>query len=229
MSDTCYRCFKAKEACLCPYIHAFDPGVKFILLMHPQEAHAMRTGTGRIAHLALEESEIIIGIDFTENTHLNALISDPSYYPLLLFPGKEAYTATDPAFKAVLKGRKPLIILIDGTWSQAKKMLRLSTNLHTLQKLSFNAGYRSRFTFKKEPKPDFISTIESCYYLIKELACEGLASDNGAENLMEIFDRMVAFQLEAEKARRDAMGDEKQGSERVSLAAISALREKKES
>lgn len=34
MSEMCYRCFRPKSNCLCPYIHEADTGVKFVILMH---------------------------------------------------------------------------------------------------------------------------------------------------------------------------------------------------
>lgn len=202
MSGTCYRCFKAREACLCPYIRELDTGVKFVILIHPHEARLMRTGTGRIAHLSLRESELIQGVDFTENERLAQLLSDESYYPVLLYPGESARTTSDPAFRESLGSRRLLVIILDGTWAEAKKMLKFSTNLQALPRLSFNRGYRTHFVFKREPSPDAISTIESCYYLIKELGEIGVADTNGAENLMSVFERMVKFQLDCEYERR---------------------------
>ncbi|MCR5731930.1 MAG: DTW domain-containing protein [Sphaerochaetaceae bacterium] len=202
MSGTCYRCFKSKEACLCEYIKELDTGVKFIILIHPHEARLMRTGTGRLAHLSLKDSELIQGVNFTENERLNTLLSDPTYYPLLLYPGENAITAQSDNFKNKLEGRIPMVIILDGTWSEAKKMLKYSINLQSLPRLSFNRGYRSRFIFKKEPTPDAISTIEACYYLIKELEEIGMANGDEAYNMMALFDRMVNFQLECERKRR---------------------------
>lgn len=214
MSGTCYRCFKAKEACLCPYIKELDTSVKFVILIHPVEARHERTGTGRLAHLSLKDSELIVGVDFNQNERVKELMEDPQYFPVLLYPGEDAFAATDTKLKEALGNRKLLVFVVDGTWAQAKKMLKLSTCLHTLPKLSFRAGYRTRFVFKKEPQPDYISTIESCHYLVKELATVGIARDEGIENLMSIFDRMVAFQLESEKARRLVEGDGPQHAHR---------------
>ena len=48
--------------------------------MHPKEAYKQKTGTGRLAHLTLEDSEIIVGVDFTDNPRLNTLITDEKYF-----------------------------------------------------------------------------------------------------------------------------------------------------
>lgn len=134
MSEMCYRCFRPKSNCLCPYIHEADTGVKFVILMHPKEAFHQRTGTGRLAQLALQESEIIIGIDFSGNERLNKLLGDPHYYPVMLYPGVDAYTSDSPLLRQqVGKGRRLLVVVVDATWFLAAKMVRLSRNLQLYQ------------------------------------------------------------------------------------------------
>ncbi len=223
MSGTCYRCFKAKEACLCPYIKELDTGVKFVILIHPHEARLMRTGTGRIAHLSLKDSELIQGVDFTDNERVIKLLNDRTYYPMLLYPGESATTTSDPLFRRRLGGRKLLVVILDGTWAEAKKMLKFSPNLQTLPRLSFNRGYRTHFVFKREPTPDAISTIESCYYLVKELGEIGVADSTGAENMMDVFDRMVKFQLDCEFERRRLDAPERVALSKLKIDKFSTL------
>ena len=202
----CYKCFRPLKSCYCKYIKSFDPGVKFIILMHPKEAYKQKTGTGRLAHLSLIDSEILIGIDFTQNERLRELIADEQYFPVVLYPDENAWTAKTLASKNVLEGNKKklLVIVVDATWFFAKKMLRLSPNLQELPKISFEGNYRSQFKFKQQPAEECVSTIESCYYLIKELQNAGLGSDEEPKSLMDVFKRMVDFQLESEKERLEA-------------------------
>ena len=61
MRDFCYKCFRPKDSCVCEVLKPFDPGIKFVFLMHPKEAKKQRTGTGRLASLCLPESEILMG------------------------------------------------------------------------------------------------------------------------------------------------------------------------
>ena len=229
----CYKCFRPIKSCYCKYIRSFDPGVKFIILMHPKEAYKQKTGTGRLAHLTLENSEILIGINFTQNARLKELLADERYFPVLLYPGEDAYTAetlarsqgascevqscevqscaggssSEVEFCAGgrnVAGKQLLVIVVDATWFFAKKMLRLSPNLLELPKISFRAGYRSQFKFKQQPAEECLSTIESCYYLMKELQKEkvfGVNLDADCESLMDVFKRMVDYQLESEKER----------------------------
>ncbi|MCR5621747.1 MAG: DTW domain-containing protein [Treponema sp.] len=200
--DICYRCLRPLSSCYCKYIKPFDSGVKFVLLMHPKEAKRQRTGTGRLASLTLEGSEILVGVDFSSNARLNALLSDPGYYPVLLYPGPDAWTAGKEGFKESLGGRKLLVIIIDSTWACSKKMIKLSKNVLSLPKFSFSGSYRSIYTFKREPKEYCVSSIESCYYLIKELQAASVVSASvDPEPLMDVFKELVKFQLEKENER----------------------------
>lgn len=210
----CPKCFRPAKTCYCKYIQPVKTGVKFVFLMHPKEAYKQRTGTGRLAQLTLVDSEIIVGVDFTQNSRVNALINNPDYIPLLLYPGEDAFSAQSFADYAQTSGvlqnaqtsgtKQLLVFVVDSTWFFAKKMLRLSPNVKNLQKLSFTSAYRSQFKFKTQPAAECLSTIESCYYLIKELQAAGLTQPCNPEPLMDIFKRMVDFQLESQAIREQS-------------------------
>lgn len=194
--------------------------MKFVFLMHPKEAYHQHTGTGRLASLSLPDSEIIVGVDFSQNRRLSQLLSDSRYFPLVLYPADDAYTARSPELNQALEqvgggeregaqntvpaaaSKRLLVIVVDATWFFAKKMLRLSPNVRSLPKLSFQRQYQSEFTFKRQPAAGCVSTIESCYHLIRELQAAGLVdSALDPSPLMTVFRRMVDFQLEAEQNR----------------------------
>ena len=71
-----------------------------------------------------------------------------------------------------------------------------------ITELSFEGSYRSIFTFKREPSPECISTIECCYYIIKEFQAVGFVDKKlDPEPLMNIFKAMIKLQLTAENER----------------------------
>ncbi len=204
MSDRCYNCFRPVQYCLCKYTKPVDPGVKFVLLMHPKEARRQRTGTGHITHVTLVDSEILVGCDFSKDVRLQELLHDGQYFPVLLYPGENAWTAEKDGFRETVGGKKLLVLVIDATWFCSRKVIEASPFLLDLPRLSFSGQYRSEFTFKREPRPEYISTIESCYYLIKELQAAGLADkDADPEPLMTVFRKMVHDQLQAQNDRID--------------------------
>ncbi len=196
MSERCLKCFRPIQNCYCRDISPIESGVKFIFLMHPHEAKKQRTGTGRLASLSILDSEIIIDESFDNNFRTQKLISNPSFYPMVLYPGNDVHTTESFNFKEALKGRTLLIFLIDATWVEARKMMHRSTSLQNLPQLSFSKKYRSRFTIKTQPEDYCLSTIESSYYLLKELQnTEVCDSAVNGESLMEVFKKMVDFQI----------------------------------
>ena len=209
----CYRCFRPVKACLCGSITPVDTGIKFVFLMHPKEAYRQKTGTGRLANASLIDSEIIVGIDFTDNARLNELIGGTGegegFFPVVLYPAPDAHFTDSKPFHDAIGSKKLLVIVVDATWFFAQKMVKLSKNIHGLPKLSFKSAYRSQFKFKRQPAPECLSTIESTYYLIEELKEAGIANkDADATGLMRIFNRMVDYQLSCEQARLDAEAED---------------------
>ena len=207
MSERCFKCFKPKSVCLCRFARELDTGVKFVFLMHPKEFRRTRTGTGYLAHICLVGSEIIVGQDFSANQRLNQLLQAPEYLPFLMYPGEDAINVIDGKAEGKLEelvkgGKKLLILILDATWFCAKKLIEKNPFLLDLPKLSFKGDYRSIFTFKREPRPEYISTIECCYYFIKEMQKAGLITKElDPDPLMKIFKEMIKLQLTAENER----------------------------
>ena len=202
--QVCWKCHRPVESCYCRFTAPVDCGIKFVFLMHPKEAKKQKTGTGRLASLCLPGSEIFVGIDFTNHERINQLINDPQYYPVLLYPSDDAWTAGKEGLKETLNGRTLLAFIVDSTWFCSKKMIRYSMNINRLPKFSFTGQYKSIFTFKHEPAEYCVSTIETCYYLIKELQQSGIAKkDANPEPLMNVFKEMIKFQLQKENDRID--------------------------
>jgi len=196
MAEKCYVCYRPKHTCYCRYLTPVDTGVKFVFLMHPKEAYKQKTGTGRLTSLSLTDSEIIIDTTFDNNNRVTQLLSDSSYYSMVLYPGETAAAAEIFDFTEKMKGRKLLVFLIDATWSQAKKMMRLSPGLQKLPRLSFSRAYRSKFRIKTQPADYCLSTIESTSYLIEELKTSGVCPpDVSTKGLLDVFERMINFQL----------------------------------
>ncbi len=205
MSYRCPKCFRTEQCCLCSYTKQFDPEVKFVLLMHPKESKKQRTGTGRLCKISMKDCEIIEGIDFSQNERLQNLLNDSQYFPVLMYPGPDAMNAKSEQLKLQMKSnpkKKILAILIDGTWFCARQIINKNKYLLNLNKMSFSKNYTSIFTFKKEPHPECLSTLETCYYFIQELKENDFINKNiNPEPLMNVFKQMIKFQLQAENER----------------------------
>ena len=182
---------------MCTYVKAFKTRTRFALLMHPQEAKKIRNGTGRLAHLALSNSEIFTGLDFSEHPGVNDLLADERYNPLILYPGKTSKDVSRYNPEQLSEdGKTPLVFVIDGTWKAAKNIMKLSQNLHFLPRISLLAKEPSRFLIKQQPNILCMSTIEAIYFLLEEIENKGLENMEGRhKNLLDVLDKMVSMQL----------------------------------
>lgn len=195
--DLCLKCFRPKKSCFCQYIKKFDPEMKIVLLMHPMELKRERVGTGRLCQLTLVNSEIVMGVNFTEDSRVNQLIQDENYFPVVLYPGEMAMNVSKGEFSKInLQGKKLLVFVIDGTWPCAKKIMRESKNLHPLPRISFDIKRHSEFAIKQQPGEFCLSTLEALHEFFNIWENQGNAVYFGRQNaLMDVFRELVKFQI----------------------------------
>ena len=197
--DFCYNCFRLEKNCLCHLIKPFETKTHFVLLMHPMEDKKEKMGTGRISIACLENSQLITGIDFTEDPEVNALIDDPENYCMVLYPGERSLNiSTDDVSSIIdLKDQRLVVFLIDGTWPCAKKMMKLSKNINTLRRVSFSAEHESLFSIKEQPAKFCLSTLESIHFFLSEAQRRGLEElCNQQDNMIDVFKEMIEFQIQ---------------------------------
>lgn len=177
--------------------------------MHPKEARKQKSGTGRLCHLVLKNSRLHVGVDFTDDRAVRALIEDPEYTSVLLFPAPKAVNLSQDGYRSLTGPYGKLqIFVVDGTWSLAGKILRLSDNLHAMPTVSFTPRQPSNFQFKRQPRPECLSTLESIHLLLELGQEQGIeVGDRAIEQLPEIFERLVQIQLRA--AETDICGNMK--------------------
>jgi DTW domain-containing protein YfiP len=166
--------------------------------MHPKEARKVKLGTGRLTHLCLKNSEILLGVDFTEDQRVNHMIKDPAYYPVILYPGENSTDISAFHFPASIPNtKKILVFVIDASWTLAKKILKMSDNLQTLPKIHFRPQGPSRYVIKQQPHEYCLSTIESVHFLLQELDRLGIEECRGQHrSLLDFLDKICRLQLE---------------------------------
>ena len=202
--EVCWACRRPHSTCLCAVVPPFDPGVQLVFLLHSEEDRKQRTGTGRLAHLALRGSRLFAGIDFSHHPQVEALATDPTVEPVLLFPGPAALDLSSlTQAPAAFRDRPLRVFVLDGTWALAPQILKRSLELQRLPRLSLTPGCRSRFAIKRQPFATALSTIEAVHCLLTELERLGLATPGGQQDrLLELLQRLVEIQ-ERCRARSD--------------------------
>jgi DTW domain-containing protein YfiP len=193
----CYKCMRPSSTCICKHISPVQTKTRFIILMHPKEYKKEKNGTGHMTTLQLENSEIIVGVDFTNNSRVNEILTKENSSSFLLYPGKDNFNLSvrESSELNPFMGDNPYIFILDGTWPCARKMLKLSKNLQQLKRVSFDNEIKSKFIFKQQPEPLCLSTIESVYTVINLLK-EGALEQCETRDFLIPFEKMIEYQVE---------------------------------
>ncbi len=129
---------------------------------------------------------------------LLALLADPQWQPYLVFPGEFVVAGrmvtdvlpVDPLEGG--KGKRPLFVLLDATWPEARKMFRKSPYLDHLPVLSLQSGQLSRYRLRRSQRDTHFCTSEVAA-LCLELAGDTLA----AQTLDAYLDVFTTHYLQA--------------------------------
>ena len=185
----CARCLRPETHCLCALIPQLDSRTRVLVIQHPSEVgHALNTA--RLAVLGLTNAELLVGEVFDE---LPRLLNRPGYRARLLFPGEDAQAVV--GYQNVVTGEadQPLLLVVpDGTWRKARKLLHLNPALAALPRVTLGQTTTLRYRLRKAPGPDALSTIEAIAQ-----ALEMLEAPMTFESLLRPFDALIEGQIAA--------------------------------
>lgn len=178
----CQLCQLAKKYCICniaPKKEAINTNAAFLLLMYDTEV-LKPSNTGKLIADLIPNTYAFLWSRTTKNEELLALLEDEKWQPFVVFP-KEYVEAERPVYTKDLvcnHGKKPLFIMLDGSWREAKKMFRKSPYLDRFPIVSFDpqsslnsnvplsnaqptpVGDDSRYTVRKTSLEHQFSTAE---------------------------------------------------------------------
>ena len=193
----CYKCMRPSSSCMCKHTNPIETKTRFVILMHPKEYKKEKNGTGQMTKLQLTNSEVIVGVDFTDNRRVNEILNDEKNSSFLLYPGKDNFNLSvrESSEFVPFFGSNTHIFILDGTWPCARKMLNMSKNLQQLERISFDNTIQSKFIIKQQPEPLCLSTIESVYTVLN-LLNEGNLEQCDTSNFLNPFEKMLEYQVE---------------------------------
>lgn len=91
---------------------------------------------------------------------LIALLTDPQWQPYLVFPGE--YVAAERVTNSVTinPNKRPLFVLIDATWTEARKIFRKSAYFDAIPILSLIPERLSRYKLRRSTRSEHLCTVE---------------------------------------------------------------------
>lgn len=178
----CYRCFKAAATCVCASIERVANQTGILVLQHPRERlHAI--GTVRFARLGLSNVRVRTCVPGTD-----ASMPLPPR-TALLYPAPGA-----PDLATLPRSEHPRhLVILDGTWTHARKMYATQTWLHELPQVCLTPAEPSRYRLRREPRADYVATLEAIVAALRILEPETYGLDALLRSFAAMIDRQSAY------------------------------------
>ena len=185
--DRCAGCRLVPSHCLCALRPAVPTRAGICLIMADIEP-LKPSNTGWLVADVVADT-FAFGWARTEvDPALLGLLADPQWQPVVVFPGEfvaaERVVAELPPLDDK-PARRPLFVLLDATWPEARKMFRKSPYLDHLPVLNLQAEQTSRYKLRRSRRDDHFCTSEVAA-LCLDLAGERLAART-LEAYLDVF------------------------------------------
>jgi DTW domain-containing protein len=198
----CPHCGKPLPLCICDGVTPIESRISLLILQHPQEQDRA-LGTARLTARHFKNAVVRIGLSWPSLAKaLGRPVADPSRWAVLyLGSAKVEDLETDAEVVAIdRKGAMETdqrglladiegIVLLDGTWSQAKALWWRNAWMLKCQRVILGPKRPSRYgQLRREPRRDGLSTIEAAAMLLAALE----KRPDIAATLNASFERMLA-------------------------------------
>jgi DTW domain-containing protein YfiP len=179
----CVRCGKPPELCVCEGIAPLETRVSLLILQHPQEQDRA-LGTARLTALHFAKAQLKIGLSWPSLSKLLGHPADPQRWAVLylgslkaaaLAPDREIVVLDKTGTAAAADQNSALrdiegVILLDGTWSQAKALWWRNAWMLKCRRVVLDPHRPSRYgRLRREPRSDGLSTLEAAAMLMARL------------------------------------------------------------
>jgi DTW domain-containing protein len=196
----CADCRKATALCVCDGIVPIENKVAVLILQHPQEQDRV-LGTARLAALHFRDAVMKIGLSWPSLSKILGRTADPHRWAVL-YLGSVKAAQLAPDREIVFVNRKGElerdqdvlmrdiegIVLLDGTWSQAKALWWRNAWMLKCRRVVLGPRRPSRYgRLRREPRRDGLSTIEAAGMLLSRLE----RRPDIEETLVASFERML--------------------------------------
>lgn len=172
----CPRCRVAVDYCMCAWQPHVNAHSAVCLLMYDAEP-LKPTNTGWLIADVVPDTFAFTWSRTEVDDTILALLADPQWQPYVVFPDEyvPAERVVHDVVHAELKaaGKRPLFVVLDGTWTEARKMFRKSAYLAHLPVLSLQPDAISRYRLRRSTREEHLCTAEVtalCLHLADDIA-----------------------------------------------------------
>ena len=192
-AERCAGCRLVVSHCLCAVRPVLPTRAGVCLIMADIEA-LKPSNTGWLIADVVADTAAFGWARTAVDPPLLAMLADPQWQPFVVFPGE--FVAAGRVVNTVQQvgadlftpqqaARRPLFVLLDATWPEARKMFRKSPYLDHLPVLSLQLDQISRYKLRRSKRDDHFCTSEVAAMCL-DLAGEALAAHT-LEAYLDVF------------------------------------------
>ena len=181
--ESCNTCGLPTLTCICSKVCPIKTKSKFWILASEREFHRP-SSTGRLLKLINPNSTEIF--QWERTTPSLKLLENISAYKgrtFLVFPTENEDIVNIDG--DTLRDGENAFILIDGTWNEARKILRKSEYLKDLPRVSITPDYESKFVLRRGRIEGTLCTIEAAMEILRTTG--ELEHQQTVENYFDMF------------------------------------------
>lgn len=183
-STTCAACRLPHTHCTCALRRRRRVSAGVCLIYHAEEP-GRSSNTGHLVEECIEPVFSYVWSRTRVPEGLLELLVRPEWTPQLVFPGEYRAASQSVSSHCIASpGQAPLLVVIDATWNQARKILRHSPYLQQLPCVSLDPSGPSRYRLRRSRRADHLCTAE-----VVELCLNQLGEEAAARGLGSYLDR----------------------------------------
>lgn len=197
----CPQCEYPKGNCLCEFLTPASHQTQVVVLQHPSEVKNAKN-TVRLLNLISDNATIIVGESEQDFAELRQQVTTNTSSYAVLFPCEEAMDLNELETNSTLSLKH--LIVIDGTWKKAKKILMLNPWLNDITKVSFTEELDSNYRIRSTTVDGGLSTIEAVAYALNKIeGCATAPFIRALNGLTHSFTKRMPEQIKARYQQRE--------------------------
>lgn len=169
---------------------------------HVIVGHAFPPGKSEILDRALASSETLLLYPGKDSVPIDKFYVDAKAWTKQDAPAENSTEIDNcgvaepaaPADGGDAKTGTPVrdLILVDGTWRCAKKIMRYNKRLTSVHRVHCKVTREGQFKFRQEPRNGYVSTLEALCFALSQL--DETRFDEPCKAMLKGFDEMVSIQ-----------------------------------
>jgi len=192
MAKPCPHC-DFQFNCICSLLPKLSSEHSLMLLMHPNEL-ARDTNTGKLLTQCQLNVTQVVWDRKAPPAELLETLANPSLLPVLLFPSEESLTLEQVQQQSNEQSRRPLYIIVDATWQEARKMINKSRWLEGIAMMGLATQADSQYQLRRNQQEGNLCTLEVAAQLLGQLG-----EEQNQQQMLAFFEQYLP-RFQAEKS-----------------------------